>query len=312
MKGKKYMKTISKFVYAAFAVVILAVGAVTANAGRVDLFASINGDPPRETGGFIYRYRPTGVFMPFASGLARPRGVAFGTGGSLFVATNSFDDVTGTFQVSIVKITPDGVQSTVATLSGDLFAEGVAFDVAGNLFVMAIDNTDPNFASTIYEITPGGSISTFGSVPGQGFGLAFDSAGNLFAADNVDQTIYEFAPDGTRSVFVTTSVGGPGDLAFDRSGNLFASVPVDFLGNDLILEYTPDGVESTFATGLTAPRGLAFDRSGNLFVAEIITTGPGDILKFTPDGTRTVFAVVPGGDNSGPEFLAIQRSINPH
>ena len=33
---------------------------------------------------------------------------------------------------------------------------------------------------------------------------------------------------------------------------------------------------------------------------------PGDILRFRPDGVRTVFArnIVPGGDNSGPEFLA--------
>ena len=101
-----------------------------------------------------------------------PRGVAFGTGGSLFVATNTCDE---TCQVSIVKITPEGVQSTVATLSGDLFAEGVAFDGAGNLFVMAIDNTDPNLASIIYKITPSGTQSTFGTTPGQSFGLAFDS-----------------------------------------------------------------------------------------------------------------------------------------
>src|SRR5438094_1991563 len=173
------MKTITKFVYAAFAVVILAVGAVTANGAPADLFASINGSGQND-GGSINRYRPTGVFRPFASGLSRPRGVAFGTGGSLFVATSTFDDVTGTFQVSIVKITPDGVQSTVATLSGDLFGEGVAFDRAGNIFVVAIDNTDPNSASTIYKITPGGVQSTFGSLPMQALGLAFDSAGNLF------------------------------------------------------------------------------------------------------------------------------------
>jgi glucose/arabinose dehydrogenase len=71
-------------------------------------------------------------------------------------------------------------------------------------------------------------------------------------------------------------------------------------------------MESTFATGLTNPRGLAFDRDGNLFVAEIPPSTGGDILKFTPDGNRTVFAVVPGGGNSGPEFLAFQRPFNPH
>jgi hypothetical protein len=64
---------------------------------------------------------------------------------------------------------------------------------------------------------------------------------------------------------------------------------------------------STFATDLDNARGLAFDRAGNLFVAEIIQTGPGDILKFTPNGVGTVFAsgIGPGG-NGGPEYLAVQ------
>jgi hypothetical protein len=96
-------------------------------------------------------------------------------------------------------------------------------------------------------------------------------------------------------------------LAFDDFGNLFVSAGPFAQGEDLILEYAPDGTESTFATGLYAPRGLAFDGAGNLFVAEIIPDGPGDILKFTPEGNRTVFAVVPGGGNSGPEFLAFAR-----
>src|SRR5204863_158869 len=64
----------------------------------------------------------------FASGLSRPRGVAFNHSGNLFVVTNTLDSVSGTFQPSIVKITPEGVQSTFATLSGNLFGEGVAFD----------------------------------------------------------------------------------------------------------------------------------------------------------------------------------------
>ena len=80
----------------------------------------------------------------------------------------------------------------------------------------------------------------------------------------------------------------------------------------MILKYTPDGTESTFATDLNVPRGLAFDRSGNLFVAETIQTGPGDILKFTPGGIETVFAsgIGPAG-NGGPEFLAIQLRPTP-
>jgi len=72
-------------------------------------------------------------------------------------------------------------------------------------------------------------------------------------------------------------------------------------GNDVILEFTPNGTESTFATGLFNPRGLTFDAFGNLFVAESNAAPDGDILEFAPGGgAPTVFA-------SGidlPEFLA--------
>jgi sugar lactone lactonase YvrE len=306
------MKTITKIIYSAFAVAILTLGALTANGAHGDLFVSINGSGQNGAGS-INQYKPTGLQKIVASGLSEPRGVAFNSSGKLFVANTTFDPGSQTFQVTIVKITQGGVQ-TVATLSGNLFGEGVAFDSAGNLFVMAQDHNDPNLASTIYKITPGGVISTFGSTPGQGFGLAFDSAGNLFAADaglanDTGQTIWKFNPDGTRTLFVGQSAfndgHGPNGLAFDRFGNLFVSegpfvgVPG---GSDRILKFTPNGMESEFATGLDEPRGLAFDGSGNLFVAASVFEPSGDILKFTPDGMQTLFA-------SGivPEFLAFQR-----
>jgi hypothetical protein len=137
------MKTITKLIYAAFAVLVLGIGAVTAKGAVNDLFASINGTGDNG-GGFIYKYTSTGVQSIFASGLSQPRGVAFGNFGNLFVATETCDN-TNTCQGAIVKITPGGAQSTFATLSQQNFQpEGVAFDAAGNLFVMAIDLTDPN------------------------------------------------------------------------------------------------------------------------------------------------------------------------
>ena len=90
-------------------------------------------------------------------------------------------------------------------------------------------------------------------------------------------------------------------LAFDSSGNLFVSIETfTDPGADSIVYFTPMGVKSTFATGLTFPRGLAFDSSGNLFVAEANAIPEGDILKFSPGGgSPTVFASGFGR----PEFL---------
>ena len=65
--------------------------------------------------------------------------------------------------------------------------------------------------------------------------------------------------------------------------NLFVSV--SYCGE--VDEITPDGVQSTFASGLNQPEGLAFDLAGNLFVGE---SGSGTIYKFTPAGVQSTFA----------------------
>jgi DNA-binding beta-propeller fold protein YncE len=83
--------------------------------------------------------------------------------------------------------------------------------------------------------------------PQPSWGLVFDSAGNLYAADGGAQTIYKFAPDGTRTVFVGPSAFDPSvypvGLTFDSYGNLFVSTNAlsNFSGNDTILKSLQTG-----------------------------------------------------------------------
>ena len=82
------------------------------------------------------------------------------------------------------------------------------------------------------------------------------------------------------------------------SGLAFDRVGNLFVGlGGQILKFTPAGVRTTFASGLNGPEGLAFDGAGNLAVAD---NGSGNIYKFSPAGARTTFA---SGLN-GPEGLA--------
>src|SRR5438105_15091143 len=71
--------------------------------------------------------------------------------------------------------------------------------------------------------------------------------------------------------------------------NLFVSS--DAAGGN-IYEFTPNGVRSTFASGLAG--ALAFDKAGDLFV-----TAGDNIYKFTPSGARTTFASGPAGTLAG-------------
>ena len=255
----------------------------------------------------IFEYTPTGTQSTYSTGLDNPRGLAFDSIGNLFATTAHEAD-----NIEIGKVLKFNLRNHVSTVgsAAKFFFEGLAIDIAGNTYVLANDDTSPTGASTIFKFTPSGDRIVFGSLPSQGWGLAFDSGGNLYAAQGPvsfggDPTIYKFAPNGTRTIFAGPDKFATGEypvgLAFDSKGNLYVSIETfSDPGADSIVYFTPMGVKSTFATGLTFPRGLAFDSSGNLFVAEANAIPAGDILKFPAGGgSHTVFASGFGR----PEFL---------
>jgi len=194
-------------------------------------------------------------------------------------------------------------------------------DSGGNLYV-----TD-QLNYTIRKITQEGVVSTFagsaglsGSADGTGSaarfgvmsGIAVDPAGNLWVADNSNQTIRKI----TSAAVVTTFAGSPGNsgsvdgtggaarfnnpqgLQLDAAGNLY----VADRGNHTIRKITPTGTVSTLAgsagnsgsadgTGnaarFNAPGDVSVDAGGNVFVAD---TGNQTIRKISPAGTVSTLA----------------------
>jgi sugar lactone lactonase YvrE len=130
-------------------------------------------------------------------------------------------------------------------------------------------------------------------------GLAFDAAGNLYVA-NFGNTIERFSPIGTPLIpFTSLSLNNPEGLAFDSLGNLYVANN----GSDTIQVFSPAGADlgSLPTVGLSGPIGLAFDGDDNLYVVNNLSS---TIEQITPDGTESFFATT--GYN--PTFLAVQHT----
>src|SRR5882724_6591507 len=197
-------------------------------------------------------------------------------------AAYSIETVAGSSQVG------DGGAATAAALSD---AQGVTIDSAGNVFIA--DANDHR----VRKIAADGTIST---VAGDGFpgfrgdggpasaarlstpyGLALDSAGNLFIADLGNNRVRKVSPEGTiTTVPGTDKLRAPRNVAVDAAGTLYIS---EFGGHRVRRLRSDGAIESVAGNGipgfagdggaartaqLAFPAGIAFDSAGNLYIAD--------------------------------------------
>ena len=292
-----------------------------------------------------------GVLTPFAGVLDGATNIAEFSQSSGTAVTSNGDVYVGDTQNCVIRKISGGLVSTLAgvpSVGGDFGTcdvpgyekdgttstatfdnpDEVVFDKAGNLFVSSF------LGCTIRKITPGGVVSTVagsyhncGEVDGVGTsaqisnpaGMAFDSVGNLFIADEGANacTIRKMTPAGVVSTLAGQAgncglgVDGTGSsavfnvpswIAIDSNDNLFVT---DWL-NHSIREITPDGVVTTVAGTLgksgasngtgdgalfTRPDGIAVDSSNNIIISDrynnlirkaVMNTNASVNVSFTP------------------------------
>jgi sugar lactone lactonase YvrE len=215
----------------------------------------------------------------------------------------------GTLCAGAVMLIASGAQAQNLFVSGtnnifEFTTNGVQSTFASGLNLpagLAFNSTGDLFeadqgSENIYEFTTNGVQSTFASGLDNPVGLAFNSTGDLFEADALSGNIYEFTTNGVQSTFAS-GLHGPSALAFNSAGDLFEADA--FSGN--IYEFTTNGVQSTFASGFNNPVGLAFDSTGDLYVADFEAAS---ITEITPGGVQSTFA----SDLSGPQGLAFDSA----
>ena len=224
------------------------------------------------------------------------------------------------------------LQTHVTTLAGSTagFADGtgsaarfhdprgVAVDSSGTVYV--VDNANHR----IRKITPAGVVTTLAGSGVAGFadgtgsaakfywpeGVAVDSSGTVYVADNANQRIRKITPTGVVTTLAGSGVAGfadgtgtaarfngPVSVAVDSSGTVY----VADTGNHRIRKITPAGVVTTLAgsgvagfadgTGGVAqfnqPRGVAVESSGTVYIADHYNNR---VRKITSAGVVTTLA----------------------
>jgi sugar lactone lactonase YvrE len=171
---------------------------------------------------------------------------------------------------------------------------GIVVDPQGNIYVADNDNTRVRKISAAGVVTTVAGSGQPGLLDGIGTnaqffsvaGMALDSRGNLFVADQ--NRIRKITPAGLVTTFagsgdygftdgmgINASFTSAEDVEIDKNGNIYVS------DDNRIRKITPDGLVSTLAggevgyqdgDGLSAkfnkPTGLGIDKSGNIYVAD--------------------------------------------
>lgn len=214
---------------------------------------------------------------------------------------------------------------------------GLALDGSGNLYIADTWN------HVIRLVDHSGRIRTVAGSGAEGYagdggpalqakflfpaGLALDSHGDLYIADEQTNRIRRIGSDGIITTFAGTGqrgfsgdggaataarLSGPGSMVFDASGVLFFTD--DF--NNGVRKITPDGVISTLARfgQFDRPAGIAIGRTGDIYVA---LRGGDRVVRIEKSGTVATFAgdgVIRGNsgmDAPGDGGPAVSASI-PH
>ncbi len=167
-----------------------------------------------------------------------------------------------------VTVINDGVTSTIST--GSVVPYSLAVDGNNNLYVA-------NDTSTVYRVTPGGTIAPFFQGGGTAVfvSLAADGNGNVYFLNAPGQSILQATPGGAVTPFA--SVANPQALAFANG------VPFVLTGHQIVNLSNLGVIPIGNGGGVFTPTAsLAIDGAGNFYTQT--GNNAAEVVKFSPTG----------------------------
>ncbi len=241
---------------------------------------------------------PTATISGTNTGLSYPQGIALDSSSNIYVADE------GAVSVFVYSAGSKGNVAPTTTISGSNTEldtpEGIVVDSSLNIYVA--DDGDGSCDGTesvyVYPLGSNGNAAPSATISGGNtglcypYGIALDSSGNIYVAD-----------EGAASVFVYPPL---------------ASLPKQ----PNYPNVTPIATISGNNTGLSGPYGIALDFSGNIYVADFsansVFTYPALGGTGWVAGTPATYSVTPTATISGPltelgepQFIAVQPAVAP-
>ena len=223
---------------------------------------------------------------------------------------------------SISTFAGGGLPVNIPGLSASLYGPtAVAVDKSGNVF-LSDDNTILRLDAATGILTLVAGIGTSGYSGDNGpatsaalsnpYGIAVDSAGNVYIADTSNCVVRKVSGGVITTVAGASACGFSGDngpatsaqldtpsgVALDSAGNLYIADTsnsrirkvsggvITTVAGNVPGGFSGDG-GSAFSAALSGPRALAFDSAGNLYIAD---TGNGRVREVSATGTITTVA----------------------